>query len=123
MNNNTRELLLELVERAKHGEHTEFEHLRFFSEYIAGRVIYRSIKIVIADLKYSAKNLFKLYCKGIKHQQTDINLLLAYKQFQLAIDFYKEEANITKDILKDYENYMWAGDFLKDLISGKERDI
>jgi hypothetical protein len=121
--NETQELLLNLIEHAKAGEHTKFEQLRFFNEYIAARVVYRSLNKVIADLEYSADNLFKIYCKDVKRQQSDINLLVAYKQFQSAIDFYKEERRIVKTILADYEKYFWEGDFLDDLISGKTRDV
>jgi hypothetical protein len=119
----TKELILELMENAKAGEHTKFEQLRCFSEYIAGRIIYRSLKKVVEDLKYSADNLFKLYCSDIKQQQANVNLLLAYKQLQLTVNFYKEESRIIKAILRDYEKYMWEGDFLADLFLGRERDI
>lgn len=122
----TKELILELVDNAKAGEHTKFEQLRFFNEYIAGRIVYRSIKKVIEDLEYSADSLFKMYCKDVRYQQTDVNLLLAYKQLQLAVNFYKEEASIIKNILKDYEHWLWNGNIvevIRAVLFGEERDI
>ncbi len=121
--NDTQEILLNLINHAKAEEHTKFEQLRFFSEYVGGRVVYSSIKKVIDTLAIAANDLLKNYCKLIGTSQADINMLLAYKQLQLAIDFYKEEQKIVKAILADYEEYFWEGDFLKDFISGKERDV
>lgn len=121
--NETQELLLNLIEYTKTGEHTKFEQLRFVREYITARTTYKAMTKVIVVLEGSATNLFKEYCKMIKQQEADLNLLFAYKQLLQAINFYKDELVIIKDILKDYEKYFWKGDFLADLISGKERDI
>ncbi len=121
--NDTQEILLKLIDHAKTGEHTKFERLRFFSEYAGGRVVYSSIKKVIDILNITAKDLLKSYCRTIGTSQADINMLLAYNQLQLAIDFYKEEQKIVKAVLADFEKYFWEGDFLKDLILGKEREI
>jgi hypothetical protein len=121
--NETQELLINLIEYSQVSEHTKFEQLRLFSDYTATRVVYKATKKVVALLEEAAANLFKMYCKSIRYQQTDLNLLLVYKQLQQAISFYKEELQVIKDILKDFEKYMWEGDFLKDLILGKERDI
>jgi hypothetical protein len=117
-----KELILELVAYAKAGEHIKIEQLRFFSEYIAGRITYRATNKVVAMLEYSADDLFKKYCKAIRQHQADVNLLLAYKQLQYTVDFYKEELNIINDALVDYENYLWGGNFLKAFLFGEERD-
>ncbi len=121
--NSTQEILLSLIEHAKAGEHTKFEQLQFFSEYVGARVVYSSIKKVSKILAIAAQDLLKSYCKLVGTPQADINMLVTYKQLQLAIDFYKEEQKIVKAILADYEEYFWEGDCLKDLISGKDRDI
>lgn len=122
----TKELILELVENARAGVHTEFEQLRFFNEYIAARIIYKSLKKVIEDLEYSADNLFNTYCGAVKQQQADVNLLLAYKQLQLAVNYYKEESRIIKATLKDFENWLWNGNVvkvIKTVLFGEERDL
>ena len=119
----TKELFLNLIENAKAGEHTKFEQLRFFSEYAGGRATLRAVMKVIDILEGSANTLFKKYCKAIKHHQADVNLILAYKQLQQAIYFYREEQKIIKDILVDYENWLFAGNFLKAFLFGEERDI
>lgn len=119
----TKELILALIEQAKSGEHTKFEQLRFFNEYIAGRITHSAIKKVVVDLEYSADNLFMSYCKAVRKHQADVNLLLAYKQLQHAILYYKEELKIVKDILEDYENYLWEGNFIKAIIFNERRDI
>lgn len=122
----TKELILELVENARDGVHTEFEQLRFFNEYIAARIMYKSLKKVIEDLEYSADNLFNTYCGAVKQQQADVNLLLAYKQLQLAVNYYKEESRIIKATLKDFENWLWNGnvvEVIKTVLFGEERDL
>ena len=121
--NDAQELILALIDQAQTGEHTKFEQLRFFNEYIAARITHGATKKVVAVLKGSANKLFRHYCKDVKHQWADMNMLIAYKQLQLAVDYYKEEQKILKAILKDYEQYFWEGDCLKNLILGKERDI
>lgn len=118
----TKELILALVNQAKSGEHTKFGQLRSFKEYIAGRITHSSIKKVIADLEYSADNLFKSYCKAIERHQADVNMLLAYKQLQQTIIYYKEEQKIVRDILDDYENYLWEGNFINAIIFGEVRN-
>jgi hypothetical protein len=119
----TKELILALIKQAKSGEHTKFERLRSFNEYIAGRVTYRAISKVVTDLDYSADNLFKSYCKAIRKHQADVNVLLAYKQIQQAVIYYKDEQKIIKDILEDYEDYLWEGNFIKAIIFGEMRNL
>jgi hypothetical protein len=119
----TQELLLNLIENAKAGEHTKFVQLRFFNEYVGGWATYKATQKVADILEDSANTLFKKYCKAIKQHQADVNLILAYKQLQQAVDFYREEQKITKDILVDYENWLFDGNFLKAFLFGEERDI
>ncbi len=118
-----KELLLNLIENARVGEHTKFEQLRFFNEYAGGRVTLRATKKVADILEDSTNNLFKKYCKALRQHQADVNLLLAYRQLQRAVFFYKEEQRIIKDILVDYENWLFDGNFLKAFLFGEERDI
>lgn len=118
----TQELLLDLIEKARAGEHTKFEQLRFFNEYAGGRVTLRATKKVADILEGSANTLFKKYCKAIRQHQADVNLLLAYRQLQQAVDFYKEEQQIIQDLLTDYENWLFDGNFLKAFLFGEERD-
>jgi hypothetical protein len=122
----TKELLLDLIENARAGEHTKFEQLRFFSDYITGRITYRATGKVVDALEASADSLFKRYYKAIKQHQADVSLILVYKQLQYAADFYREEQKILKDILMDYENWLFDGNlgrFLKAFLFGEERDI
>lgn len=121
--NDTQEIFLNLLDHAKAGRHTKFEQLRFFSEYAGARVTYGATKKVIIVLEDSANTLFKRYCKAVQYQQADVNLLLAYKQLQHAVDFYREEQKIIEDILADYESYLYAGNFLKAFLFGEERVI
>lgn len=118
----TKELLLKLIEKAKAGEHTKFEQLRFFDEYVGGRTTLSATKKVTNILEGSANTLFKKYCKAVRQHQADVNLILAYKQLQQAVFFYKEEQQIIKDVLAEYENWLFSGNFLKAFLFGEERD-
>jgi hypothetical protein len=119
----TKELLLNLIENARTGEHTKFEQLRFFHEYTGGRAALKATEKVTDILECSAENLFKKYCKAVRQRQADVNMLLAYKQLQQAVDFYREEQRLIKDNLTNYENWLFDGNFLKAFLFGAERDI
>lgn len=118
----TKELLLDLIENARAGEHTKFEQLRFFNEYAGGRATLRATRKVADILEDSTNTLFKKYCRAVRQHQADVNLLLAYKQLQQVVFFYKEEQRVIKDILTDYENWLFDGNFLKAFLFGEERD-
>lgn len=118
----TREVILQLVERALAGEHTKFERLRFFHEYIGARIVCKSTKKVVEALDCSADELFKNYCWAVRYQKADVNQLLAYKQLRQAVSFYEEELDIIENILSDYEEYLFAGNFWKAVLFGEERD-
>lgn len=119
----TKELILELINHARAGVHTKIEQLRFFSEYVAARITYSATTKIINVLRLAADNIFNTYCKAVESQQADVNMLLAYKQLQQAVDFYTEELDMIKVILKDYENYLWDGNFLRSILFGEERDL
>ena len=119
----TEELILKLINYAKTGEHKKVDQLRFFSEYLAAQATYRAAMKVVDILEYSANNLFKKYCKAVRSHQADVNLLLAYKQLQYTVNFYKEELKIIGDDMADYENYLWNGNFIKAVLFGEERDL
>ena len=108
----TKELLLALIENARAGQHTKIEQLRFFSDYVGGFITYQATKKVIYTLEKAANTLFKNYCKDILHQQANINTLLAYKQLLHAANYYKEEQALLKDVLVDYEDWLFDGNFL-----------
>lgn len=121
--NDTKELILDLIERAKAGRHTKFEQLRFFSEYLAAYSVYNATNKVINILEYSANNLFKKYCKAVTKHQADVNLILAYKQLQHTVNYYIEELKIINEAIIDYESYLLKGNFIKAVLFGEERDL
>lgn len=119
--NELKEFLLALVEHTRTGKHTKFSQLRFFSDYIGGRITYRATKKVIRMLEKAANTLFKNYCKDVPHQQANINTLLAYKQLLHAANYYKEEQALLKDVLADYEDWLFDGNFLLAVVFGEEK--
>jgi hypothetical protein len=119
----SQELFLQLIEHALNDKHTEFEKLLYFDSYLGARITYRATKKVIDILDESADDLFNKYCKAIRKQQADVNMLIAYKQIQQAILYYKEEQKIIKDMLEDYEDWLREGHFFKAAFCGEMRDI
>lgn len=121
--NETKELILNLIERAKAGNHTKFEQLHFFSEYLTAYSIYNATNKIINILKYSANNLFQKYCRAVTKHQADVNLILAYKQLQCAVNYYIEELKIINEAIIDYESYLLKGNFIKAILFGEEREL
>jgi hypothetical protein len=119
----SQEFFLQLVEHALNDEHTKFEQLRYFDEYLGARSTYRATKKVIKVLAESADELFKKYCKAVHRQHADVNMLIAYKQLRQAITYYKEEQKIVRDTLEDYEYYLLDGNFVKAIFFGEMRDL
>lgn len=117
------EFFLQLIEHALNDEHTKFEKLLYLDAYLGACATYKATKKVIMALGESADELFRKYCKAVSSQQADVNMLIAYKQLQQAIIFYKEEQQIIKDILEDYESWLWDGHFFKAVFCGEMRDI
>ena len=118
----TQELILDLLTHARSGDHTKFEKLRWFSDYFAGCTTRRATRKVVEILSYTADNLFNKYCKAITKHQADVNLLFAYKQLQQATEFYQEELRILDEIILDYEDYLWSGNFVRAVFLGEERE-
>lgn len=121
--NDSQDFFLKLIEHALTDEHTKFEKLLYFDTYAGARVAHRSVKKVIKVLYKAADSLFNTYCKLVSIQQADVNMLIAYEQIQQAIFFYKEEQKILKDILEDYESWLWDGHFFKAVFCREMRDI
>lgn len=118
----SKQLILDLIEHASTDNHTKFERLRYSSEYLAGRVTRRAIKLTVSNLQYSADKLFKKYCKAVTTQHADVSMLLAYVKLQHAVKFYEVELKLINEVLDDYENYLAEGNFINAFVLDKERD-
>ena len=116
-----KELLLTLIERAYNSEHIEIKKISSAKEYLGSCAVRKALVITLENLGYSANNIFTKYCSAVAKQQADVNLLLAYKKIQQAINFYEYELNALSDAITDYESYLCEGNFIKAFIFKKER--
>jgi uncharacterized protein YeeX (DUF496 family) len=113
-------ILLDLVKHAD-DKHMNFTKICFWSDYIKWHISTWVIRLIIKDLKIAANKLFNSYCKAIKQNHADINMLLAYKQLHQAVLFYEEELQIIRSMLIDYEDWLADGNFFDAFVWGKER--
>lgn len=109
----TEEFTKILIDRALKNEHTKFNYLRSLPELFAARQCKKALNDVIKSFNNTAKKVYLDYLDGIKNNTDRIDLLVSYKQINKCIDFYKKEAEITKDIIKEYKCYLKYGHLFK----------
>ncbi len=105
------QILLTLIKHAQSAKFTEFQFLQNLSEYNFYKGKSKSYRILIKILKKSVNKLFRSYCKKIPEGTANFNSLLAYKQINQTIDFYKRELEIIGEMLDEYEAYLLSGYF------------
>ena len=111
----------DLIAFAKAGEHTQFQYLRNFRDYLFIKETKQSILELVNRLVLIADNLFNEYCVEVSQGSTSVEKLLTYKELDKLIDFYEEEYLITLDVLQEFEAYMKSGHIL-DMILFRERE-
>ena len=112
-------ILSELAAFMEAGEHTKFQLLQSWQEYLFTRNVKRAIKTLIKSLGAAANKQLKSYCKDIASGNSDFNRLLAYKYLNNILSFYLEELKITENMLDEYEAYLAAGNWLDFIWSTK----
>jgi hypothetical protein len=110
------QILLDIFEHAQNSKPTEFRILTNFAEYRFCKSRTRYTKLIIRALQSGADSLFKKYCKAVITSEADFTKLLAYKQTIQIISFYEQELKTLYDMLEEYEEYLYAGNFLTALI-------
>jgi hypothetical protein len=115
-------ILSELLSFTEAGEHTKFQLLQSWREYLFTRKVRYSLKILTNSLQASADKLFKSYCSGVAAGASDVHELLAYSQVIKIYRFYLEELKIIDDMLNEYESYLIAGNWL-DFIFNTQRPV
>lgn len=119
-----KELALAFIEHAEEGEHSQFQFIRSWQEYLLMRNMKRGLDALIASLRKSAKNLFTQYCSDIARGESDPNKLIAYCICRNALEFYKEERKIVFDMMEEYEYYLFYEsplDFIFNLYRPEEK--
>lgn len=114
-------ILSELTSFMEAGEHTKFQLLQSWQEYVFTRKVRRAIKTLIKSLRVSAKKQLKHYCKDVIGGKSDFNRLLAYNYINNILNFYLGELKIAEEMLDEYEQYLAAGNWINFLWHGTTR--
>ena len=102
-------LILDFIETAELGEHSQFQFIRSIEEYKLICTMRRGLKVLVRSLKKSASRLFKQYYSDIVNNTADVNKLVAYCLCKNTLEFYKEELSIAFDMMEEYECYLLYG--------------
>lgn len=112
------QVLLAIIEQAQ-AEPSEFRFIVSLTDYRYCLNLYKSTKLVIKILKRASKNLFKAYCKDITSGISDFTQLVAYEELVEITSFYETELKTIYNMLDEYEEYLWAGNFFYALMGGE----
>ena len=118
---NEKEYFSELVNKALEGKHSDFEFIKNISMLKTARLYRRGVKKVIKVFKALIKGLIKAYSKGILNETDRLDMILALKQFEVCLNYYKKEHAIAKDMLAEYREYVLHGHILKQLVFLSDR--
>ena len=112
------QLLLAIIEQAQ-TEPSKFRFIVSWSDYMYCINLYKSTKLVIKVLKTASKNLFKVYCKDVTSGISDFTQLVAYEELCEITGFYENELRTIYNMLDEYEEYIWAGNFFYACMGGE----
>lgn len=116
-----RSLLVQLIDHALTAPLPKFKKLHSGKAYLSARATRKALRVVVTDLHCASKKCFKKYCKTIHNEKSDLNYLLAYNQLLRTFKFYNAELQIIEESIKDYECYLFKGNFIKAFLLSRER--
>ena len=106
------ELLSELMDNAGSGKHTQFQFIRSWQQYLNIKRQYRGQVLLVSSIEASAKKLFKNYCRDVAEGKTKIVNLIAYQAVNKVLLFYREELEIIRDMIYEYDAYLLDSNLL-----------
>ena len=110
------ECFTNLVEWARKGKQSDFKFIRSWQE----RTIVKAYRFEIAAIIRFFKNLceatYKAYLSQIAAGTQDLQTILALKQFKQCLAFYEREFEITRDMIKEYWEYIWNWHIIDTLV-------
>ena len=71
---------------------------------------------VIRIFKNLYSSTYKTYLEQVKHNDQDIQTVLALKQFKQCIRYYQREKEIAADMLDEYWEYVFSGHVMDTLV-------
>jgi hypothetical protein len=105
----------ELVKKALIGKQSDFEFIRSYEMLKVARLYRKGTKKVYKVFKSLHKALLKTYTNAIMTDDQKLDMIMSIKQFEVCYDYYKKEHAIAKDMLKEYQAYVFSGHILEQL--------
>ena len=105
-----------LVEYAIKGKQSDFKFIRSWQERIAVKIYRFKIAAIIRLFKNLCDSTYKTYLSQIAAGMQDLQTLLALKQFKQCLVFYEREAEIARDMIKEYWEYIWNWHIIDTLV-------
>lgn len=106
----------QLVETALANDSQPFQFIGSLAERSAAKTCVRATKKVVKLFKGLEENSAKSYVELIKNGKQSTEVLLANIQFKQCVKFYEKELATLKDMLKEYNAYVFSGNVIKTLL-------
>ena len=106
----------QLVETALANDSQPFQFIGSLAERSAAKTCVRATKKVVKLFKGLEENSAKSYVELIKNGKQSTEVLLANIQFKQCVKFYEKELATLKDMLKEYNAYVFGGNVIKTLL-------
>lgn len=100
------ELFEQLVAAALEGEPSKFEFIRNLEGYHYIQAAKRGIKKTVKLFKGMFESLAAQHYEAIMKDEAPVEQVILVKQMYLCYEFYKNELQITKDMLQEYRSYI-----------------
>ena len=118
MTDNYSEQLLSAILDQAQSEPSEFHFIGSWAEYRYYINLYKSTKLIIKILNKATKTVLNDYCTAVTSGVSDFTQLVAYAQLEDVVTFYKTELKTTYNMLYEYEEYLWSGNFFYSFMGG-----
>ena len=106
----------QLVETALANDSQPFQFIGSLAAWSAAKTCVRATKKVVKLFKGLEENSAKSYVELIKNGKQSTEVLLANIQFKQCVKFYEKELATLKDMLKEYNAYVFGGNVIKTLL-------
>lgn len=117
-NDEVLDFIVELVEYAAEGKHSDFEFIKDMQELKARETTLSDTKKYARIFYKEATAQYKAYLAKMKSNRIDdLQLLVNHRSFLNAADFYSKEAEILMTEIAEYRDYlMWPGSLIKAML-------
>ena len=119
MNHTDAEQLLQAILNNAEAEPSEFRFITSWADFVYCHRQYKANKLIINILKKASSNLFKDYCRTVTSGISDVTQLIAFTQLGDVIAYYEAELKTLDEMLDEYEDYLWSGNFFYSFLGGE----